>query len=109
MSVDGRRNLHALGRKLGLSRFEARRLLKGLMDLGLLEIDTEQPRASIPHLPGDEIIKRGGVRFARRPKGDGGDPDAAEDGDGNGEEVTATDGGADELAGLATADGESGE
>src|SRR5437764_7008163 len=35
VSVDGRRNLHALARKLGLSRFEARRRLKHMIDLGL--------------------------------------------------------------------------
>src|SRR5947209_2945988 len=53
VSIDGRRNLHALARKLGLSRFEARRRLKELIDLGLVEIDTDQPRASIPHDPGE--------------------------------------------------------
>src|SRR3954447_26029355 len=66
VSIDGRRNLHALARKLSLSRFEARRRLKELIDLGLVEIDTDQPRASIPHDPGAEV-SAGATRSAGRP------------------------------------------
>ena len=66
VSVDGRRNLHALARKLSLSRFEARRRTKQLLDLGLVEIDTDQPRTSIPHDPADEA-EPGTRRSAGRP------------------------------------------
>src|SRR5205085_2540423 len=84
VSIDGRRNLHALARKLGLSRFEARRRLKQLLDLGLVEIDADQPRASIPHEPDEEVgasTAPSGMRFPRKRKAmvapSGGDEDAA--------------------------------
>src|SRR5436190_4504752 len=85
VAIDGRRNLHALARKLGLSRFEARRIMRGLIESGLAEIDTDQPRASIPHQPDAEVgagsgqsHARAGVRFPRRRKAD----DQAGNGDG---------------------------
>ena len=100
VSIDGRRNLHALARKLGLSRFEARRLLRGLIESGLAEIDTDQPRASIPHEPDTEVgagagpgRARAGVRFPRKRADGDGDGEAAENGNGKAEAATVDDAG----------------
>src|SRR5437868_4689982 len=73
VSIYCRRNQHALARKLGLSRFEARRQLKRLLDLGLVEITADQPRTSIPHEPDSEVevsssSAPGRMRFPRKRK-----------------------------------------
>jgi hypothetical protein len=46
-AIDGRRSVHRLARTLGLGTYEAGRLLKSLVDDGIVTIDAERPRASI--------------------------------------------------------------
>jgi hypothetical protein len=46
-AIDGRRTVHRLARALGLGTFEVGRLLKSLVDDGIVTVDREQPRASI--------------------------------------------------------------
>jgi hypothetical protein len=46
-AIDGRRSVHRLARTLGIGTYEVGRLLKSLVDDGIVTIDTERPRASI--------------------------------------------------------------
>jgi hypothetical protein len=46
-AIDGRRTVHRLARTLGLGTFEVGRLLKSLVDDGIVTVDREQPRTSI--------------------------------------------------------------
>jgi hypothetical protein len=46
-AIDGRRTVHRLARTLGLGTYEAGRLLKSLVDDGIVTIDAERPKATI--------------------------------------------------------------
>ena len=46
-AIDGRRSVHRLARTLGLGTYEVGRLLKSLVDDGIVTIDAERPKASI--------------------------------------------------------------
>jgi hypothetical protein len=46
-AIDGRRSVHRLARTLGIGTYEVGRLLKSLVDDGIVTIDVERPRASI--------------------------------------------------------------
>ena len=46
-AIDGRRTVHRLARTLGLGTYEAGRLLKSLVDDGIVTIDAERPTATI--------------------------------------------------------------
>jgi hypothetical protein len=46
-AIDGRRSVHRLGRALGIGTYEVGRLLKSLVEDGIVTIDVERPRASI--------------------------------------------------------------
>jgi hypothetical protein len=46
-AIDGRRSVHRLARTLGLGTYEVGRLLKSLVDDGIVTIDAERPKATI--------------------------------------------------------------
>ena len=46
-AIDGRRSVHRLARTLGLGTYEVGRLLKSLVDDGIVTIDAERPKAAI--------------------------------------------------------------
>jgi hypothetical protein len=46
-AIDGRRSVHRLARTLGLGTYEAGRLLKSLVDDGIVTIDVERPKTTI--------------------------------------------------------------
>jgi len=46
-AIDGRRSVHRLARTLGLGTYEVGRLLKSLVDDGIVTIDVERPKAAI--------------------------------------------------------------
>lgn len=67
--IDGRRNLRAIGRSLGLSDFDVCRLVKGLIDDGVVELDgraaalASAGREPVPTVPGpDPAVVRERVR-----------------------------------------------
>jgi hypothetical protein len=47
-AIDGRRSVHRLARTLGVGTFEVGRLLKSLVDDGIVAIDADRPTATIP-------------------------------------------------------------
>jgi hypothetical protein len=47
-AIDGRRSVHRLARTLGLGTYEVGKLLKSLVDDGIVTIDVERPTATIP-------------------------------------------------------------
>jgi hypothetical protein len=52
-AIDGRRSLRALARNLGLGEYETCRMVKSLMDDGVIELDG--PQAALPPPPGATI------------------------------------------------------
>lgn len=59
--IDGRRTIRGIARGLGLGDYDACRLMKSLVDDGLVEVHDHQPRASIPIAAG--IDAAGTARF----------------------------------------------
>jgi hypothetical protein len=60
-AIDGRRTVHRLARTLGLGTFEVGRLLKSLVDDGIVTIDTERPKAAIAADAESRVVRVGPV------------------------------------------------